>query len=206
MNARFVRVCALFAVAVSVFIGLGCAGSRPKPPKEVVKQELEGAPCWVAKGGGCYFKNDAERAKYICGVGSVGGTRNVGLAREAAMGRGRTEIARSLSVRVVSMLKDYQSTTTGGAEFGREAADEQHITDVSKQITDLTLSGTEIVDSWISESGTYYALCRLDVEGFKDAVRRMKDLSESVRQAVVERADKAFEELDRATNGPAGGQ
>jgi hypothetical protein len=206
MNARFVRACALFAMAVAALVGSGCAGTRPKPPATVVHEELEGAPCWVAKGGGCYFKNEAERAKYICGVGSVGGTRNVGLAREAAMGRARTEIARSLSVRVTSMLKDYQSTTTGGEEFGTSAADEQHITDVSKQVTDMTLSGTEIVDSWVSGSGTYYALCRLNVDGFKDAVRRMTQLSESVRQAVVERADKAFEELDRATNGPAGGK
>jgi hypothetical protein len=203
MNARFLRICVLFAMAVAALIGSGCAGTKPKPPATVVKQELEGAPCWVAKGGGCYFKNDAERAKYICGVGLVGGTRNVGLAREAAMGRGRTEIARSLAVRVTSMLKDYQATTTGGVEFGTSAADEQHIVDVSKQITDMTLSGTEIVDSWISDSGTYYALCRLNVDGFKDTVRRMTALSESVRQAVVDRADQAFEELDRATNGQA---
>jgi hypothetical protein len=67
----------------------------------------------------------------------------------------------------------------------------------------MTLSGTEIVDSWTSDSGTYYALCRLNVDGFKDTVRRMTALSEAVRQAVVERADKAFEELDRATNGQA---
>jgi hypothetical protein len=183
-------------------VGSGCAGTRPKPPATVVREELAGAPCWVTRGGGCYFK-EAERAKYICGVGSVGGTRNVGLAREAAMGRARTEIARSLAVRVTSMLKDYQATTTGGVEFGTSAADEQHITDVSKQITDMTLSGTEIVDSWTSDSGTYYALCRLNVDGFKDTVRRMTALSESVRQAVVDRADKAFEELDRATNGQA---
>ena len=205
MNARFPRTCALFAVAVSAMVGSGCAGTRPKSPATVVHEELASAPCWVTKGGRCYFK-EADRAKYICGVGSVGGTRNVGLAREAAMGRARTEISRTLAVRVTSMLKDYQATTTGGAEFGTSAADEQHIADVSKQITDLTLSGTEIVDSWVSGSGTYYALCRVDVEGFKDTVRRMTALSESVRQAVVERADKAFEELDRATNGQADGK
>jgi hypothetical protein len=202
MNARSLRTCALCAMAVAAMVGSGCAGTRPKPPATVVREELAGAPCWVTRGGGCYFK-EAERAKYICGVGSVGGTRNVGLAREAAMGRARTEIARSLAVRVTSMLKDYQATTTGGVEFGTSAADEQYITDVSKQITDMTLSGTEIVDSWTSDSGTYYALCRLNVDGFKDTVRRMTALSESVRQAVVDRADKAFEELDRATNGQA---
>ena len=205
MNTHFARTPGLFAMAVLVLVCLGCAATRPKPPATVVREELAGAPCWVTKGGRCYFK-EADRAKYVSGVGSVGGTRNVGLAREAAIGRARTEIARSLAVRVASMLKDYQATTTGGAEFGTSAADEQHIADVSKQITDMTISGTEIVDSWTSSSGTYYALCRLDVEGFKDAVRRMKSLSESVRQAVVDRADKAFEELDRATHGQADGK
>lgn len=205
MTARLARARRLFAIAVSVTACLGCAATKPKPPATVVHEELAGAPCWVTRGGGCYFK-EAERAKYVCGVGSVGGTRNVGLAREGAMGRARTEIARSLAVRVTSMLKDYQTTTTGGAEFGTSAADEQHIADVSKQITDMTLSGTEIVDSWTSNTGTYYALCRLNVDGFKDTVRRMSSLSESVRQAIVDRADKAFEELDRATNGQAGGR
>lgn len=202
MNGRFPLTRGLFAMAASVMVCLGCAATKPKSPATVMHEELAGAPCWVTKGAGCYFK-EPDRAKYVCGVGSVGGTRNVGLAREAALGRARTEIARSLAVRVTSMLKDYQATTTGGAEFGTSSADEQHIVDVAKQITDMTISGTEIVDSWTSSSGTYYALCRLNVDGFKDAVRRMTSLSESVRQAVVERADKAFEELDRATNGQA---
>ena len=205
MSARFARFPGLFAVAVAVLVSAGCAGTKPPTPATAVHEELAGAPCWVTKGGSCYFKQQ-DKGKYICGVGSVGGTRNVGLAREAALGRARTEIARSLSVRVASMLKDYQATTTGGAEFGTSAADEQHITDVSKQITDMTLSGTEIVDSWVSSSGTYYALSRLDIDGFKDAVHRMNNLSEAVRQAVVERADKAFEELDRATDGQAEGK
>ena len=53
-------------------------------------------------------------------------------------------------MKVRSMLKDYQSTTTGGAEFGDSANDEQHVVDVSKQITDISLTGTEIRDTWVS--------------------------------------------------------
>jgi hypothetical protein len=197
MNTRFLRTSALFAMTVSALLGLGCAGTKPKPPADVVKQELEGAPCWVAKGGGCYFKNEAERAKYIYGVGSVGGTRNVGLAREAAMGRARTEIARSLSVRVASMLKDYQATTTGGAEFGTSAADEQHITDVSKQVTDMTLSGSRLEDTFVNEeTGTFWALVVLDTEAFKDALGGMKTLDDRIRAHIIQRADRAFQELD----------
>jgi len=39
---------------------------------------------------------------------------NVALARSAAEGRARTELARSLQTRVKAMLKDYQAATQGG--------------------------------------------------------------------------------------------
>jgi hypothetical protein len=61
----------------------------------------------------------------------------------------------------------------------------------------MSLSGTEMTDSWISKNGTYYALVALDVEKFEDSVSRMGQLSEQVRRAVVERADATFAELDR---------
>ncbi len=191
------------AMTAALFLCVGCGGSQAKAPATVIANELDGAPCWVTKGGSCYGK-DGDKAKFVWGVGSVAGTRNVGLAREAALGRARTDIARSLQTRVEAMLKDYQATTTGGEQFGTAAADDQHIVDVSKQITDLTLSGTEMVDSWISSSGAFWVLARLDVDGFKDAVGRMNQLNEAVRQAVVERADKAFSELDKEIEAQGG--
>ena len=121
------------------------------------------------------------------------------MLRTAAQGRGSTEIARSLSLQVKSMLKDYQSTTTGGEYFGEQANDEQHIEDVSKQVTNITLSGTRLEDTWVSNSGTLYALMVLNLEAFKDSIQKMGQLDERVRAAVVERADKGFAELDKET-------
>jgi len=172
----------------------GCA-SVPKTPEDAVKGELTDAPEWVRKGCDAWWGEKKERR--ICGVGAAGSTRNAALARTGAIARGRTEIARSLGVRVEALMKDYQATTTGGEAFGTAAADDQHLVDVGKQITDMSLAGTTLVDSWISSSGTFYALVALDVEGFKDAVSKMQNLSESVRSAVIQRADKAFEDLDR---------
>lgn len=171
-----------------------CA-STPEPPGNLVADELANAPEWVRKGCGSFWDDEDDRR--ICGVGSVGGTRNAGLARSGALARARTEIARTLQVQVESMLKDYQATTTGGQDFGAAASDDQHLVDVSRQVTDMSLSGTELVDSWISDSGTFYALVALDAERFKDAVSKMQNLSEGVRRAVIERADEAFDDLDR---------
>ncbi|MBO4712025.1 LPP20 family lipoprotein [bacterium] len=166
-----------------------CGSADKKGTGNAVKNEFDGAPKWVL--------GSSSTAKEICGVGSAAGSRNVSMMRTTAMGRGRTEIARMLELKVQSMLKDYQSTTTGGEEFGKAANDEQHIVDVAKQITDITLSGTEQKESWISDSGTLYVLMCSEVEKFKSMVDSMSQLSENVRKAVTERADKAFEELSK---------
>ncbi len=189
MKRVFIVVLFVF-VAASFFVA-GCGSSDKKGTGGVVAAELDGAPDWVL--GNSNTKNE------ICGVGSAGGTRNASVARTAAMGRGRTEIARTLEVRVQSMLKDYQATTTGGEYFGQAANDEQHIEDVSRQITDTSLSGSELKKTWISKPGTLYVLMCVDLNKFKDAVNRMSQLNEQVRAAVVERANKAFEELDQVT-------
>ncbi len=169
----------------------GCGSSGPKNPGTIIEEELKGAPDWVLQGRG----GDKDR---VYGLGSVAGTRNVALARTTAQGRGRTEIARSLQLKVESMLKDYQATTTGGEYFGKNAADEQHIEDVSRQITDLTLNGTRQEKNWISNTGTLYVLMSLDVDSFRGAVESMGQLDEEIRAAVVERSDDAFRELNEA--------
>lgn len=187
------------ALLVTGLAGLGSSGcahssqTEVLPPSEVLPGEFAGAPEWVTQGCARYWGDEGAR---MCAVGSMGGTRNVSLARAGAVGRGRTEIARALETRVKAMLKDYQANTTGGEEFLTAAADEQHIVDAARQITDASLSGTEMQDTWLSGSGTLYALVALDLERFEDAVARMEQLDERVRQAVIERADEAFRELD----------
>lgn len=179
-------------LAFAVILVMSACGSSQSQTGKVMQNELHNAPKWVLGG--------ASTSTQICGVGSAAGSRNASMMRTAAMGRGRTEIARMLGVKVQSMLKDYQSTTTGGEEFGNAANDEQHIEDVAKQITDMTLSGTEQKETWISDPGTLYVLMCLDVEKFTNAVGGMSQLSENVRKAVVERAEKAFDELSQEIN------
>lgn len=171
---------------------LSCSSKENTKTGSAMKNELKGAPDWVLGG--------ASSKDKICGVGSAAGTRNPSLARTAAIGRGRTAISRTLETQVNSMLKDYQATTTGGENFGNAANDEQHIVDVSKQITQNTISGAEQNKTWIADTGTLYVLVCVDVEKFKDSVNKMSQLNEAVREAVVERADKAFEELDKETS------
>jgi hypothetical protein len=185
----------LFALAIVGMFVVACSGG-PETPGETVSAELKGAPQWVLGGCGSFASDQTP----ICGVGSGSGTRNPAAARSMAVGRARTDLARNLQVKVKALYKDYMSTTTGGEDFGKAANDEQHVVDVAKQITKTTLSGTSTDATWVSNTGTVWMLVSLKPEAFSKALSQMKQLDETVRRAIVERADKAFKELDEATD------
>jgi hypothetical protein len=181
------------AIAAAIALNAMACANNSNNANDNMPSEFAGAPGWVIQG--CHAAANDDHDGNICGVGSFAGSKNISLARTAAMARGRTEIARSLGVKVKAMLKDYQSTTTGGEQFGTSANDEQQIVDVSKQITDMSLTGTEVKDTWVSRSGTYYALMVLDLERFENSVERMDRLDEGVRKAITKRAKESFGEL-----------
>ncbi len=173
--------------------GLGAGCATEQKPGNNIAAELEGAPEWVT--GDCRSAYGDAKA-VLCGVGSVGGTRNVALARSGAMGRARTEIARSLQTKLTAMLKDYTATTTGGDQYGMAAADDQKIVDVAKQMTDQSLVGTHLDKTWISKSGTFYALVSLNVDEFKDTIDKMGTLNEAIRRRVAADAEKEWASLE----------
>jgi hypothetical protein len=202
MSKKWFIVAILILVAASLSLAAcGKGEQKPKDPGEGFNEELAGAPDWVMKGCYAYWGEQQQASGKVCGVGSIGGTRNISLARSGAIARARTDIARTLQVKVQAMLKDYQATVTGGEGFGTQASDEQYVVDVSKQITQMNLSGSEPAEIWISPNGTVFALVILDVEKFKSIVNDANNLPEAIRKAVVERADEAFKELDAATQG-----
>jgi len=177
----------LASVLLASLAAAGCAtGEKDRAPTDGLAVKLAEAPDWVRSNCNSYW--DDGGATKICGVGSFRGTRNIALARTTAVARGRTEIARTLETTIEAILEDYQSTDAGG---------EQRVEVVTRQITDFTLSGSEMLDTWISDYGTLYALVALDLESFQESLGQMGNLPEPVRETVRERAPRAFSELDR---------
>jgi len=186
-------------VTSSVLLGIagllcsaGLGGCGKPSPKSALAAEMEGLPPWAL--GKC--SQSLENKGALCASGSVQGMSSVSLARSAAEGRARTELARVLQVRVKSMLKDYQSAAQGGPDG--DTTSEQYVEDTSKQITDLTLSGSRVAETFVSDTGTFWALVVLDVEAFKDSLQQANALSEQVRAAIVARAERSFQQLDEA--------
>jgi hypothetical protein len=137
-------------------------------------------------------RSEFEDQPVICGVGSVSGVSSPSLARNTAMARGRTEIARYLSTEVKSVLRDYQGV--------REGATEQEIEERSTQISEMTLNGSRMVSYHLGEDGTYYALMALELEAFASAVERAESIDEPLKEALIKHAEKAFSSRDGETS------
>lgn len=147
-------------------------------------------PEWVTRGSGAF----GGEKKVLYGVASSTGIRNPTLARTTADNRARDEISKILEVYSASLMKDYQASTTAG-DFNA-SSEEQHVESAVKTFTANHLSGIEIVDHWLHPDGTTYALARLDMEGFADALSQMQELNEQVREHVKRAAEKAFADLE----------
>ncbi len=189
-----------FVSAIVLFgaVAVGCSSTQaPQTEAERMANEYEGAPDWVVRGCSAL----SEDPPVVCGVGSSSGLTNIPLSRSAAESRGRVAISRTLQARIEAMLLDYQKSTSG--ERRLEASnEEQQVTDVAKQVTEMTLSGTEPRDSWVSPNGAYYSLVVLDADKFRGSLAGMSQLSADIRDAISERADASFrqleEEIDRS--------
>lgn len=174
------------ALAPVLVLALACAGRQSEDPAagsdsdEPALGPLAGAPAWVTQD----CRQEFEGASVICGVGSVTGVKSASLARNTAMARGRTEIARFLSIEVRSVLVDYQGQKGGEIE--------QEIEERSKQITDMTLSGTRLTNDYLARDGTYYALMALDLDTFTRSVQAADSLDAPLKDALITNATKAF--------------
>lgn len=180
---------------LAVLTCVACGGGQQQT-KTSPAGEMDGAPEWVLTGCGAF---GGEKMP-VCGVGIFSGTRNFALARDGAVARARTDLAKNIDITVKALYKDYAATTTGGSDFGNAANDEQHVEQVSKQITNMRLAGTVVAMVWHSKSAqTWAALVKFDPGSLAEELGQITDLNEKVRQAVVKRAEQAHKELDKLT-------
>jgi hypothetical protein len=175
-----------FLLTCGLCLTAACGGAQTGADTEAGGMDvaLAGAPDWVS--GDC--RNTFRGQAVLCGVGSVSGVASPSLARNTAMARGRTEIARFLQIQVKSVLTDYQAAKGGVTE--------QQIEDESQQIAEMTLSGTRMAQYFIGKDGTYYALMALELGSFQQTIAEAQNLDEPLKQALVENAKKSFSSRD----------
>ncbi|MBZ4647068.1 MAG: lipoprotein, partial [Clostridia bacterium] len=114
----------VLVVLVGIFMFSGCAKKGPEPLKNPC---LEGAPAWVI---------DPTMEGGLTGLGAAKiGAAGLQFARTEAIANARDEMARTLSIKVKNMFKNFtQVTGVGDAETVDKVS-----ANVSKQVANQTL-------------------------------------------------------------------
>ncbi|MGC6494567.1 MAG: LPP20 family lipoprotein [Myxococcota bacterium] len=179
----------------------GCAKKAADSSNALGQQNqsaLKGAPDWVMTT--CKsWEGYKKKANPICAAGAVDGVSNIAMARDAAANRARVDISRQIETRVASMIKDYQSTAAAGVPLTDAMSDEQYITNVSKSISQASVSGAEIKEMWASDTGTIWVLVGVEFEKFADVVNQMNEMSQEMREHLRANAEREMADLDANT-------
>jgi hypothetical protein len=183
-----VNVKKLIGMTIATLAMVACGGdNKPQMSNQILHAN---GPDWVNRGSGAF---GGEKGKVFYGVGIASGIRNRAMSRSTSDSRARAEIAKTLDTYVSVLNKDYMASTTAGDMSA--SSEEQHVSQALKTYSQMELSGVSIVDHWLDNDGTEYALAQLDMEQFKGGLDKMKELNAKVRDAVRANADKAFDEL-----------
>ena len=156
-----------------VLMVVGC-GNKPDTLKDDVN-----IPKFVA--------SPPTDSKYIFGVGNAKFSNNSSQAMQAADARARTDLANKLSTEVQAMIIDY--SRIAGTE-NNSTANLTFYESISRQLTNATLRGVEVVERDRTKDGTYWTLVRISKE---DAAQVAAEVIESEASRYAE--FKAMEAL-----------
>jgi hypothetical protein len=180
-------------MAAGIILGLafgGCAGAVGQAP-----ETASGPPAWIVRGSGA-VPDGGKRA--FQGVGSVAGVRTKALAETAAANRARGELTRVFEGYAAKLMHDYVASVGAGNAIGTNTAtsEKQFVDQAVQSVSAAALRGTMIVDRWVDpHDGTVYALARLDLDKFHQALDKVADWSAQAKAYAKQNADKAFDAL-----------
>jgi hypothetical protein len=164
---------------------------KPVPPPDVK------APEWVLK--------LPHKAGNVCATGAVDPTFYRQDGRTNAADSARNELARTIQVKVSSVMYDEQ--TASGSYV-----DQAFVTQVEGSISDVVLSGAQVEQYWYDEYGvvsrrgmTYALACMPTDQSVAQLAEKLKAANpneddKSKIEKVKERAKAAFDELEQMEN------
>jgi hypothetical protein len=75
------------------------------------------------------------------------------------------------------------------------------VEEISQNITEMTLVGVQVYDTYLSPDGGVWVMVFMDFDSFRHQVQSLNQYEEGMRKEIVGRAEDLFRELDTATAG-----
>ena len=163
-------ILSLSLTALTFFTFTGCGSDEPTPAKTAIsefgcKQENVDAPKWT-----CVPLVDG----FYAGVGiaekSAAGKAHM---RKISLANGRSDLAQQIA----SQVKDKVETYTGTTGSGTKETVDQVTTAVSKQVANINLQNSRVVDSWDAPSGALYLLVTVSESSINKKVKEAMNSS-----------------------------
>lgn len=167
-------------------------GTTPKTSESSSEKLSE--PRWLSEGCEAFWNDkseDPEGAGRLCAVGSSAGTYNTTTLRTSAEQRARERIAEVLGPEVKAIMEHYANSGNGHEDFGKPP-DMEKVRNLSAMITQRSVLESQIISIWVPANNRMQVLVALDVEGFRNTVRSITQLSEKLREELLKRAEKGF--------------
>lgn len=177
---------ALLGMMMVTYVGCSSKGPVTGCPDE---------PKWLSRGPGV-FPGDKGRALYAVGMADY--DANERMQRKVAGQDARVELANQMQVYVASMVKDFMQSHKDFADPSN-ASSIAFTSAVSKSITESTLYGSQMIDSWRGCDGKkMYMLFTMPVgEALNQAKASvMAKAREKAAETFKAKADEALKELD----------
>ena len=182
------RSCILLIIFTAVMLPLtGCGKKVKQVDNEALEEEFAHAPAWVLNG---------HETGSISAVGSaVIGKSGMQFARTEALAHGRDELARQVSTKVKALVNNFVEQTG----LGDDQLVDRFSKQVTKQVTNETLSGSRQKDLWVSPSKELYVLVVMDPAAVKQTVKKQLTTTYQSDQARWQefKARNGEAELDR---------
>jgi len=182
------RLCIMLMIlSVGCLLVTGCSKKVKKVDNEALEEEFKHAPAWVL---------DGHTEGSISAVGSaVIGKSGIQFAKTEAVAHGRNELARQTSTRVKALVNNFVEQTG----LGDDQLVDRFSKQMTKQITNVTLSGSRQKDMWISPSKELYVLVVMDPAALKETVKKQLTTTYQSDQARWQefKAKNGEAELDR---------
>ena len=170
-------------VSVVLLVGsiVACAGSPEPAPQP--QQSMSDLPSW--------YLNPPAAEDAIYGVGSAK-MSSLDTSRRMAVSRGREDIAFQMNAAIEAAIVDYAQEA--GVDDNTQVVN--FVETISRQVTEVTLSGASPEEVAQGSDGTIYALVSYPKNGFTEAASEAFMRNEDAAFAEF-KADQALEALDR---------
>lgn len=179
----------LFAASIAtILLTTGCSNKNEavQVAPSQIKDELASAPKWV-------FNTSDEKGISSAGSAKIG-KAGMQFAITEAEAVARDGMAKQMQIKVANMVKNFTQQTG----IGDSQTVDKVVSNVSKQVTQQELVGTQRKDMWISPSGELWVLMSMSeqsVLSIKNAVKSSFKNDEALYQKLL--GKQAQDELDK---------